>query len=184
MNLSLFTRRFANCYYLFMFRIFLYSFLVCIFFSAGCNIPVPYYQKVDTIPKSTWASAFKPKYNFNITDTLGHYIPYFIIRHTQAYPFCNIWIQMYIKSPGDSTIKKERINITLSEPSGKWLGRGMGEIYEERVRLDLGDSVKFNKLGTYEIKIEQNMRVDPLPEVLQAGIRIEKRGERQAHSHS
>jgi gliding motility-associated lipoprotein GldH len=84
---------------------------------------------------------------------------------------------MYIKTPGDSLVKKERVNILLAGPTGKWLGRGLGTIYEERVVLDLGDSVRFNKAGTYEIALEQNMRINPLPEVLHVGFRLEKFGQ-------
>ncbi len=84
---------------------------------------------------------------------------------------------MYIKSPGDSIIKKERVNVVLASPTGKWLGRGFGTIYEERVVLALGDSVKFNRKGTYEIALEQNMRVNPLPEILHVGLRVEKFGQ-------
>lgn len=81
---------------------------------------------------------------------------------------------LYIKVPGDTIIKKERVNIVLAEPNGKWLGRGMDEIWEQRMFLKLSDSFRFNKLGTYQIAFEQNMRVNPLSEVLNIGIRVEK----------
>ncbi len=81
---------------------------------------------------------------------------------------------MYIKTPGDSIATKARINITLAEASGKWLGRGMGEIFEQRMPISLGDSVNLSKAGTYEVVIEQNMRINPLPEVLHVGLRVEK----------
>ena len=84
---------------------------------------------------------------------------------------------MYIKTPGNGPIKKERVNIVLADPTGKWLGRGLGTIYEERVIIALGDSVKFNRNGTYEIALEQNMRVNPLPEILHVGLRVEKFGQ-------
>jgi len=87
-----------------------------------------------------------------------------------------LWLWVYIKAPGDSTSKKERINIPLAEATGKWLGRGMGEIWEQRMPIDLGDSIKFNKQGTYEISLEQNMRINPLPEILHVGFRLEKAG--------
>ena len=83
-----------------------------------------------------------------------------------------MWV--YIKSPGDTAAKKARINITLAQQSGKWLGRGMGEIYEQRMKVSLGDSINFHRAGTYKISLEQNMRVNPLPDVLNVGFRLEK----------
>jgi len=156
-------------------RYFLFSlltFYVCCILT-GC-LPAPYYQKEESIPQNAWAYNFKPSFTFNITDSAASYQPYFLIRHTQAYPYSNIWIWVYAKAPGDSIIKKERLNIVLAEPNGKWLGRGMGEIYEQRIPIDLNEITRFNRNGSYEVSFEQNMRVNPLPEVLDAGLAIEK----------
>lgn len=157
------------------------SFCIMIFaFSllGGC-MPAPYYQKVEGIPQNAWTYTFNPSFTFEITDTTTTYQPYFIIRHTQAYPYCNLWIWLTIKTPGDSVAKKERINITLAEATGKWMGRGMGEIYEQHMPLKLGDSLQIGKAGTYTITLEQNMRINPLPEVLNVGLRVEKTGARK-----
>jgi gliding motility-associated lipoprotein GldH len=143
-------------------------------FIAACNVPSPYFQKEVAIPKNLWAYTFKPKFTFNITDTTAGYQPYFLIRHTQAYPYSNLWLWMYVKTPGDSILKKSRVHIVLAEPGGKWLGRGMGEIYEQRLRFSLGDSINFRKAGTYEVSLEQNMRINPLPDILNVGLRVEK----------
>ncbi len=139
---------------------------------TGCR-QSPYYQRVEVIPQNAWMYNFKPTFKIDITDTTAAYLPYFIIRHTQAYPYCNIWVILNIKSPGDTVIKKERINITLAESSGKWLGNGMGEIYEQRMPISLGDSFRFSHPGTYQISMEQNMRINPLPEILNVGFRLE-----------
>src|SRR5690606_9471133 len=109
------------------------------------------------------------------TDTTVLYNMYFLIRHTEAYPYSNIWVWIYTKAPGDSTFRKTRIEIPLAEPSGRWLGRGMGEIWEQRMPITHeGDSTILHKKGTWEIKLEQNMRINPLPEILQVGLRVEK----------
>lgn len=140
---------------------------------AAC-MPSPFYQGQEGIPHNEWKYSFKPKFTFEIKDTTAQYRPYFIIRHTQAYPYNNIWMWLRIKTPGSTTVQKTRVNVVLSEPSGKWLGRGMGEIYEQRMPISFGDSVKLDKAGTYTVELEQNMRIDPLPEVLHVGLRIEK----------
>ena len=139
-------------------------------------MPAPYYQKEESMPKNVWPYSLKPMFAIDIKDTSASYKAYFLIQHTQAYPYNNLWMWIYIKAPGDSTVTKERINVPLAEPTGKWLGRGMGEIWEQRMPIELGDSVKFNRQGTYEISLEQNMRINPLPEVLHVGLRIEKTG--------
>jgi gliding motility-associated lipoprotein GldH len=155
---------------------FLYFFLITFCISIllyGC-MPAPYFQKEEGIPQNAWNANFKPAFTFDITDTNAAYQSYFLIRHTQAYPYSNIWLWVYAKTPGDSIIKKARINIVMAEPSGKWLGRGMGEIYEQRMPVDLSSIVNFRKAGTYRISFEQNMRINPLPEILNVGLCVEK----------
>ena len=142
---------------------------------AGC-MPAPYFQKEEPIPRNEWNYSFKPTFTFDITDTTANYQASFLIRHTQSYPYCNIWLWVYIKTPGDTVVKKERVNVTLAEASGKWLGRGMGEIWEQRLPVNFGDEVKFNKPGTYQVSLEQNMRINPLPDILNVGLRVEKTG--------
>ena len=74
---------------------------------TGCR-QSPYYQRVEVIPQNAWMYNFKPTFKIDITDTTAAYLPYFIIRHTQAYPYCNIWVILNIKSPGDTVIKKRK----------------------------------------------------------------------------
>ena len=152
----------------------IFYFLIFTFCFASC-LPSPHYQKVETVPQNAWSYNFKPKFTFEITDTTAGYETYFIIRHTQAYPFSNLWLWLYIKTPGDSTVRRERVNVPLAQSNGKWLGNGMGELFQQQLRLNL-DSVSFKKPGTYQITVEQNMRVNPLPEVLNVGMMVKKRG--------
>ena len=145
---------------------------------TGC-MPSPYFQKEEAIPQNAWASNFKPSFDLEIKDTTVAYRPFFLIQHTQAYPYSNLWIWLYVKGPRDSVARRERYNIVLAEPNGKWLGRGMGEIYEQRMRMNLGDSINFDHAGSYKIYMEQDMRVNPLPEILHVGFRLEKTGARK-----
>lgn len=146
-------------------------------------MPSPYYQKEYAIPKNAWATNFKPSFKFEITDTNSLYNLYFVIRHTDAYPYSNIWLMVYTKKPGDSNFEATRLEIPLAEPSGKWLGRGMGEIWEQRMPISVeGDTLMLRKKGVWEIRIEQNMRSNPLPEVMQVGLRAEKAAKRNFKS--
>jgi gliding motility-associated lipoprotein GldH len=154
---------------------------VCFSCLAGC-MSSPYYQKDTALPGNEWSYVTRPSFKFEIKDTTSLYNLYFIIRHTDAYPFSNIWISIYTKQPGDSTFQKSRIEIPLAETSGKWLGRGMGEILEQRMPITRNDNpMIFQKPGMYEIRFEQNMRVNPLPEILQLGLRVEKLGPPLTH---
>lgn len=152
---------------------FIFGVLILGISVQGC-LPAPYFQKEVTVPQYNWTSTFQPSFSVNISDTVANYRPFFIIRHTQEYPYSNIWILLHIKAPGEKTDVPVRVNVPLAEASGKWQGRGMGEIYEQRLMVTLPDSLSFKKSGTYIITLEQNMRLNPLPEVMNVGFRLEK----------
>ena len=146
----------------------------CSLFIASClNSPV--YQANESIPKAAWAYSFKPTFQFDITDTAVRYAPYFLMRHTDAYPFSNIWVWVETKAPGDSTFQRVRLEVPLAERAGHWLGRGTGAIWEHRAPLTPDGATRFTEPGRYTIRFEHAMRTNPLPEVLQVGLRVEKR---------
>ncbi len=148
--------------------------IICCLCLGGC-LNSPYYQKEVAVPQNAWQWQYQPVFKVNIPDTNARYTTFFVIRHTEAYAYFNIWMWVYAKAPGDSTFTRLRVNIPLAESSGKWMGRGMGEIWEQYMPVTLSDKGSlFTKPGTYEIKLEQNMRSNPLPEILNVGLRIEK----------
>ena len=144
---------------------------------SGC-VTAPVYQRQEGIPNTRWASAYKPSFLFNISDTLSTYNLFFLIRHTEAYPFSNLWLRFSIQGPGDSTAIAQQIEIPLAQDNGAWYGRGMNEIWEQRMPIATqhGTYILFPKKGAYTITFEHLMRTDPLPEVLNVGLRVEKRG--------
>lgn len=160
-------------------------FLISLCFLAACQ-PSPKYQKHVTIPSGGWQYAFQPEFKIQIQDTNAAYQMFFLIRHTNAYPYSNIWLRLKTRQPGDSSFQQQRFEVTLAAPtavlpdgslSGGWLGRGMGEIWEQRMALnDVQHPVYFPKSGEYVFKLSQDMRVNPLPEVIQVGLRVEKIG--------
>jgi gliding motility-associated lipoprotein GldH len=172
-----------------------FVFVLSLQLLSGC-VSSPYYQKSYAIPANKWAYDFKPAFVLEIVDTGIHYNVFFIIRHTNNYPYANIWMNVLVKTPGDSVFRKTRIEVPLATAQGRWLGAGMGEIYEQRRMIVLDhkaipvtdDLVSvsessfddlFSKPGRYEIKLEQNMREQSLPDVLHTGLRIEKSSERK-----
>jgi gliding motility-associated lipoprotein GldH len=152
-----------------------YSLLIsCLLLLASCQ-PSPQYQEHFNLPGSVWDAGYQPQFHFNIDDTAAAYQLFLLIRHTDAYPFSNIWIKMASKAPGDSTWGKSRVEIPLAAPSGQWLGRGAGELWEQRVPITSpARPAYFPKKGVYTVRLTHEMRRNPLPEVLTIGLRLEK----------
>ena len=145
------------------------SIFIIILVLASCNT-VDLYEKTVAIPGHKWKSNFKPSFTFDIKDTSRMYQVFFVLRHNEKYSFNNIYINLAANLPGQDSISIRK-NLILATNEKGWLATGMDDIYEHRLKL--GDPEKL-RAGTYTFTVEQVMREDPLENVLDAGIRIEK----------
>jgi gliding motility-associated lipoprotein GldH len=108
---------------------------------------------------------------FEISDTTSFYNIYVVIRHTDAYRYNNIWLNITTQSPSD-TPRTQLLDISLADNTKGWLGNGMDDIFDRRARITQAP-IRLKK-GLYTFKLQQAMREDPLAYVLSAGIRVEK----------
>lgn len=139
------------------------------FLFAACNT-IDVFERTTAIPHHEWSSNNKLNFSFTAKDSTAYYNIYFVIRHTESYHFNNIWINLTSTSPGKKT-ETQRLNITLANANG-WLGSAMDDIIEQRILL-FSQPIKL-QAGDYHFSIQQIMREDPLLNVLNAGIRVEK----------
>lgn len=147
--------------------------------AAACKPPkIDTYEKNLEVPGHEWAYDYKPSFDIKIQpeDTAYLYNICVNIRHTDAYPYSNIWVLVGTQYPGDSIAKEQRVELPLADVTGKWAGSGLDDIYEHRIFIQ--QNAIFNKPGTYKFTFEQNMRQNPLPHVMNVGLRIEKAGTR------
>lgn len=142
----------------------------CLFFSGCARIDV--FERTIAIPKHTWYHNNKPGFTFTITDTSAPYNLFVVLRHTDAYRYNNIWLSVGSKAPGEM-IKFQRIDITLGNDATGWEGHGMDDIFELRKSITNGP-VPFKKAGNYTFTIGQVMRENPLKNILNVGVRVEK----------
>lgn len=133
------------------------------------------YEKNYAFPNHTWKSSEEVTFEFNVQDTSTNYQLFLMLRHTEAYPFSNIWLQVRTTLPNGQELPVSHTEIPLAETSGKWLGRGMNEIWEHKMPLTRnGAPMHFNQTGRYKMAFRQIMRQNPLPEVMSIGLHVER----------
>jgi gliding motility-associated lipoprotein GldH len=130
------------------------------------------YEKNTPIPNQEWKSSFTTVGSFTISDTLAAYSISLVLRHTDAYKYNNIWLNIGLQPPGDS-MSVQKVDLKLASDASGWEGTGMNDIWEVRKLLN-GEPRRFKKAGTYRFTIGQIMRDEPLQHVLSAGLRVEK----------
>ncbi len=140
-------------------------------FLFSCNT-IDVFEKNEAIPSFEWSSDFHPVITFNISDTASLYRIYAVIRHTDAYKYKNLWLNVQYQLPEETTPRNAKVELTLGDDEKGWLGSGMDDIFEHRILIE--EPVRFQKPGNYTFTLSHIMREDPLPHVMNAGIRVEK----------
>ncbi|HEY6955965.1 MAG TPA: gliding motility lipoprotein GldH [Flavisolibacter sp.] len=144
----------------------------CLWLSSCQRIDL--YERVVSIRKQEWQSSFKPQFKFSIRDTAAAYQVYILLRHNEKYEFNNIWVRLYAQAPGD-TARPFSLELPLANNDG-WMGTAMDDLYDHRIAVTLDPAIfNFKKPGEYTFTLEQIMRKDPLENVLNVGLRIEKK---------
>lgn len=145
-------------------------FVFCCVLLNSCNT-IDVYEKTIAFPKHEWPANVRLNFTPSVKDSTAYYNVYFVIRHTESYHFNNLWINFTSQFPKD-TVQKQRLNIQLANGSNGWLGTAMDDIIEQRLLINK-QPIRLD-LGTYKFSVQQIMREDPLQNVLNAGIRLEK----------
>jgi len=91
------------------------------------------------------------------------------IRHSDAYPNANLWLEL--SYPSADTVMTDTFNITLADRYGKWLGHGIGPSYQMSklitTRHRLNDGAK--------VRLRHVMRIDTLRHIEQIGLKVTRR---------
>lgn len=129
------------------------------------------YEKLENIPGAKWQQMEKMVFEIEVPDSTRDYYLMASIRHTGAYPYKNIWVRLGLQQPGSDSVSYQDFDIPLAG-NDAWLGVGMNDVYDRRVRL-FRHPVRFPAKGRAVFTLEHIMRDEALPGILQAGIRIE-----------
>lgn len=137
----------------------------------ACNEPGTLIDQNTEISNHNWSYTDKIKTDVKITDNTQPYNIYFNFRHSADYRYSNIFILVHQTAPNHQT-KIIRYEFKLANPDGEWLGNGSGNLYS--YRLPLLTNYRFPAKGSYSVTLEQNMRDNPLREVADVGLRVER----------
>jgi gliding motility-associated lipoprotein GldH len=142
--------------------------LPCVLLFNSCQT-VDLYERVTSIPGQEWKSNFKPQFDFTIKDTQSRYNIFVVLRHNEKYEFNNLWISLSYQLKGQPAVTGQ-YELPLAD-NQRWLGTSMDDLYEHWIQIAKGIPLQS---GDYTFTIGQIMRKDPLENVLNVGLRIEK----------
>ncbi|MBK9424576.1 MAG: gliding motility lipoprotein GldH [Bacteroidetes bacterium] len=148
--------------------------LVCCLFLAvsftSCD-PLRYFEENKEIPKMEWDKDEPLSFLVSVEDTSLGYNVFINVRNAGFYRFSNLYLFINTTFP-QGQVHRDTIECILASPEGRWLGEGLGDIWDNRILFK--ENVQFTQPGEYRFELNQAMRINPLPGIMDAGIRIEK----------
>ena len=147
----------------------LYTFLIAVCLFVSCRKEVVY-SKYQPIQNKVWDKQSEYYFIFEMDDNS---IPYNIslqLRHSDVYPYQNLWLFMEELQPANTSVK-DTIEWMLADDFGKWTGNGI-TLFQNQLLLK--ESYHFPDTGKYTISIRQGMRDDRLKGIENIGLLIEK----------
>jgi gliding motility-associated lipoprotein GldH len=145
------------------------SILVLILFLLACDSN-RLYEDNKSIQGKGWSQEDDMNFTFNIEDTLSFYSVFVNVRNRNDYRYSNLYLFVEMVSPSNKFFL-DTIALTLAEPNGKWIGSGVGNIWQ--IQYPLLDGVRLLESGQYSIKINQGMRDDTLVGISDVGVRVQ-----------
>ena len=137
------------------------------FFLTNCRRDIVYSQFV-SIPSEKWQIDSVAHFEYAITDTQNDYRMLVYVRHTERYPYQNMWLFV-----GDS-LHRDTIEFYLADDRGKWLGNKHHGFIEMPVLLE--ENYHFADTGKYFLTVQHGMRDSILRGVTDIGLEIIKNG--------
>jgi len=138
---------------------------------AGCTDKNAVIDQNTEVADHNWTYLNRFGFPVKIEDEKQAYTVYMNLRVTGDYKYSNLFVLISQTGPDKKTAPK-RYEMKLANKDGEWLGKGSGNLYSYQVPFLI--DYKFPVKGTYTFVIEQNMRDNPLREVSDVGIRVEK----------
>lgn len=144
--------------------------IVCLLVFASCDSNRIYEQN-ETISESGWNMSDIKKFEVEIKDPATPVNFYINVRQADGYPYSNLFLFIKTNFPGGKA-SVDTLECMLADEKGKWLGSGIGDIYDNQIPFKR--NVRFPQAGKYVFEIQQGMRTDGVPLIMDVGLRIEK----------
>ena len=145
-------------------------FIVMVFTIISCDSK-RVFEENKKIDNNNWDQNAPLVFLVNVSDTNAKHNVYLNVRNAGFYGFSNLFLFINTRFP-QGQLERDTVECTLASPEGKWLGDGSGDIWDNQILFK--KDVRFPQTGEYRFELIQAMRINPLPGIMDAGIRIEK----------
>ena len=138
--------------------------IACLAFTSCQNDIV--YSQFCSIPSGEWSIDDQASFDYTVADTTAGYDMLLYVRHTERYPYQNMWLFV-----GDS-LHRDTIEFYLADDRGQWLGDKHHGFVEMPVLYET--NYHYTDTGRYDLTIQHGMRDSVLRGITDIGVEIIK----------
>lgn len=127
------------------------------------------YTHFESLP-CTWSADSTLVFHPVLSDSINEYQVLINIRHTDRYPYQNLWLFVDIQQD-TVLLRRDTIEAQMANERGEWYGKGMSQYTLPLLYLE-------NEIltqGKYTLTIQQGMRTEKLQGITEVGVRVEIR---------
>ena len=128
---------------------------------SACGVK-PIYTEYHDLPKAGWHMDSLEHFAWAIEDTTKVYDVIVYLRHTERYPYQNMWFFM--------NNEQDTMEFYVADNRGRWLGNNVNGFIETSVLVE--ESYCFDSIGTYQLDIRHGMRDTLLRGVMAIGVEV------------
>ena len=155
------------------FTIYDLRFTICLLLTSllltSCRSDIVY-SRFMPMASSQWHADSVAQFDYAITDTSVDYRILVYVRHTERYPYQNMWLFLNDGAMNDT------IEFYLADDRGQWLGNKHHGFIEMPVLIE--ENYHYPDTGVYHLAIRHAMRDSLLRGVADIGVEIIKNGEK------
>ena len=122
------------------------------------------YMQFFPIPTKEWHMDSVMRFDYTITDTTTDYRVLIYVRHTEYYPYQNMWL--FVRD----SLTCDTIEFYLADDRGRWLGDKEHGFIEMPVLYE--ETKHFARTGAQHLEIAHGMRDSLLSGVTDVGVEI------------
>ena len=148
-------------------RKFLFGIIAVLCLSACSGNIV--YSRFSPMNSGEWHIDSIVGFDYTIEDAAASYNMIIYVRHTERYPYQNMWL--FVDNDG----KTDTIEFYLADDRGQWLGDRHHGFIEMPVLYE--DARHFADTGAYHLSVRQGMREEVLQGITDIGLEISRNEE-------
>ena len=150
------------------------SILILTTFALSCNKNRIFEEHNTNFPKFRWDKSNIVEFSPEITDNNCDYKIFIAVRHIAGFQLKDINVKLDIISPSGEVTTKD-YTLPLYNKNNEALSDCAGDYCDLESMIE--KNFKFKETGKYKFRLSHQMSINPIPNVMEVGLIIDKLGQ-------